>query len=158
VSGASVVFNNLTVSSGATYLWDFGDGTTSIVPAPSHVYATSGTYNVELKATNSCGSDSVTNPVVVFVVGIGRQYGGGMISAYPNPSNGLVSLNLDLAKEDNLNIIISDITGRTVYTEQISSVKRQAVQLDLSRLAEGSYLLKVQGNDGTYSETIQLIK
>jgi cyclophilin family peptidyl-prolyl cis-trans isomerase len=34
-----------------TYLWDFGDGTTSTDPAPKHTYAESGQYQITLKAT-----------------------------------------------------------------------------------------------------------
>jgi PKD repeat protein len=39
-----------------TYAWEFGDGTTSADPSPSHTYA-AGTYNVRLTVTNSAGSD-----------------------------------------------------------------------------------------------------
>lgn len=50
VSGASplaVTFTDL--STGATsWLWDFGDGETSVLQNPSHTYATSGTYTVNL--------------------------------------------------------------------------------------------------------------
>jgi PKD repeat protein len=43
-----------------SYLWDFGDGTTSIQQAPSKTYSTHGIYNVKLKITNSFGCvDSV---------------------------------------------------------------------------------------------------
>ncbi|HTJ14320.1 MAG TPA: PKD domain-containing protein [Dinghuibacter sp.] len=38
-----------------SYLWRFGDGTTSTDPAPSHTYATKGIYNVTLVATSSVG-------------------------------------------------------------------------------------------------------
>ncbi|MFZ5552160.1 MAG: PKD domain-containing protein [Bacteroidota bacterium] len=43
----TVAFNDN--SPGATgYLWDFGDGTTSTLPNPSHTYATPGDYTVSL--------------------------------------------------------------------------------------------------------------
>lgn len=44
----------------ATYLWDFGDGQTSTLQNPEHVYSRSGTYEVSLRieapAPNSCVS------------------------------------------------------------------------------------------------------
>ena len=36
--------------------WDFGDGSTSSVPSPTHVYLTSGDFEISLTATNNCGT------------------------------------------------------------------------------------------------------
>lgn len=41
---------------GGTYLWDFGDGTTSTEENPSHTYAADGIYNVTLTSSNSSGT------------------------------------------------------------------------------------------------------
>ena len=56
-----------------SFLWDFGDGTTSNELNPSHQYATSGTYTVILTAFNDCGQTSIiqnlnamTTPVASF--------------------------------------------------------------------------------------------
>ena len=43
-----------------TYLWDFGDGTTSTEEDPVHIYASPGIYTVTLTATNSCTSETET--------------------------------------------------------------------------------------------------
>ena len=54
-------------SAGATsWLWEFGDATTSALQNPTHVYAVGKTYNVTevVTSVNGC-KDSVTNPVVV---------------------------------------------------------------------------------------------
>jgi len=50
-------FDNLsTVGDGVTYLWDFGDGSTSTISDPQHVYKSYGTYKVSLVTTR--GSDA----------------------------------------------------------------------------------------------------
>lgn len=55
--GGPVHFHNQ--SSGATtYLWSFGDGTTSTDVSPLHTYTTDGTYSVTLTSTNGQGCDS----------------------------------------------------------------------------------------------------
>jgi choice-of-anchor A domain-containing protein len=51
-----------------TYLWSFGDGTTSTAANPVKKYAAAGTYSVKLKVTNSLGEDSMTTSVTVLVV------------------------------------------------------------------------------------------
>lgn len=47
--------NISTLDTVKTYLWDFGDGATSTLPTPSHVYSTQGTYTVKLTITTSGG-------------------------------------------------------------------------------------------------------
>ena len=42
------------------WAWTFGDGGTSNVQNPSHVYTVAGTYSVTLTATNTVGSNSLT--------------------------------------------------------------------------------------------------
>ena len=38
-----------------TYLWDFGDGTTSVLPDPSHIYDNPGEYDISLVVTTQGG-------------------------------------------------------------------------------------------------------
>lgn len=53
---------------GVSWLWDFGDGTTSTLRDPGHkVYADPGTYVVTLQVTNTCGT-FITNPGVTITV------------------------------------------------------------------------------------------
>jgi peptidyl-prolyl cis-trans isomerase B (cyclophilin B) len=52
-----VAFNNESEKA-ITYLWDFGDGTTSTEVSPEHRYFTSGEYTVRLTATNEKGKSS----------------------------------------------------------------------------------------------------
>lgn len=56
---------NVPPAPNGTYLWNFGDGTTSTLQNPSHTYATPGNYTVSLTVTNTCGSDTQTRPVRV---------------------------------------------------------------------------------------------
>jgi gliding motility-associated-like protein len=55
---ALVSFTNLTVpgtSGTISWLWDFGDGSTSTQTNPAHTYASPGNFNVTLSATNGAG-------------------------------------------------------------------------------------------------------
>jgi len=63
----TAVFNNTSLG-GQNFLWDFGDGTTSTDPNPTHLYANPGVYAVHLSATDSftCNpSDDTTLTVTV---------------------------------------------------------------------------------------------
>ena len=48
-----------------SYLWDFGDGTTSTDISPSHTFGSTGAYNVTLSTSNSFGESSVTRAILV---------------------------------------------------------------------------------------------
>ena len=64
-----IQFTDRTTNLPTSWLWDFGDGTTSTAQNPSHQYAATGSYNVTLSATNTNGTASITrlNAVVVSV-------------------------------------------------------------------------------------------
>lgn len=57
--GLTVNFNNLSTSA-ASYVWDFGDGTSSTSVNPSHTYNTAGLYTVKLIAYTAYGCNNVT--------------------------------------------------------------------------------------------------
>ncbi|MGB4848149.1 MAG: PKD domain-containing protein, partial [Saprospiraceae bacterium] len=60
----SVDFNNLSTAS-TQYLWDFGDGNTSLDPLPSHIFPDSGTFNITLTAINIDGCpDDTSNSII----------------------------------------------------------------------------------------------
>ena len=48
-----------------SYLWAFGDGTTSTETAPTHTYAENGTYTITLTASNANGSSTATQQIEV---------------------------------------------------------------------------------------------
>lgn len=73
-----------------TWLWNFGDGTTSQLPNPLHLYTQPGTYSVTLSVTtgNGCTNNNASTPMIV--------------NAYPTPvaafgiNSGTLNLPYDL--------------------------------------------------------------
>jgi len=57
-----VQFTDRSQNTPTSWLWDFGDGTTSTQQNPSHQYAASGTYTVSLTAGNAFGTASASQP------------------------------------------------------------------------------------------------
>ena len=54
----TVTFTNTSTGEDLTYLWNFGDGSTSTALNPTHIYSTAGTYTVKLTTTNVRSSDT----------------------------------------------------------------------------------------------------
>jgi len=64
MNGLTVTFTN-TTTNGETYLWDFGDGTTSTEANPVHTYAHDDIFMVTLTATNANGQGSASKQLFV---------------------------------------------------------------------------------------------
>ena len=56
----TINFTDLSSNGPTSWLWDFGDGTTSNLQNPSHTYQSGGVYSVSLTTTNQIGSNSYT--------------------------------------------------------------------------------------------------
>jgi len=74
---ATVSFSNQS-NNATSFIWDFGDGTSSTQNSPSHTYTAYGDYTVKLYADGgNCGNDSLievsfvsiqpTNPCIFFM-------------------------------------------------------------------------------------------
>lgn len=60
-----VKFTNLSSGKAVSYLWDFGDGTTSTEKNPLHVYAKSGYYTVKMTAKGEVDTDIAEQTVLI---------------------------------------------------------------------------------------------
>jgi len=57
-------FSDASVGTPTSWLWDFGDGTTSTEQSPEHIYHYPGTYTVSLTVSNAYGTVSTTEEVL----------------------------------------------------------------------------------------------
>ncbi len=73
----TVQFTNTSTAS-TSFVWFFGDGTTSTIVNPAHTYTTNGTYTVKLRALNCKGKDSLvmTNYITINMAAAPTTTGG----------------------------------------------------------------------------------
>jgi uncharacterized repeat protein (TIGR01451 family) len=64
----TVIFSDTSQSDPNGWIWDFGDGTSSMKRNPTHVYSGTGTFTVSLIASNALGSDSLTRSSYIVVI------------------------------------------------------------------------------------------
>jgi len=64
--GNTINFFDNTSGAITGWLWDFGDGNTSTLQNPTHLYATGGTFNVTLTAFDGPCSGSTIIPITIF--------------------------------------------------------------------------------------------
>lgn len=81
-------------------------------------------------------------------------------SFYPNPTNSLVNLELNIETVSNVSVDIMDALGRIVHSERIGENLSGAINhtLDLSALQTGMYMMNTKIGDRSVIETIQVVK
>ncbi|MCF8465365.1 MAG: PKD domain-containing protein, partial [Flavobacteriales bacterium] len=142
VSNNAVLFQN-TSSFGDSYLWEFGDGSTSTDESPVHVYSELGVYQVTLTVTNACGIQSVTLTVNTVFTGIATAQTNGF-SLYPNPASTELFLQSNLAMDEKVQLDIVSITGPLIRSTQITGIQADnRTQINVNGLAQGVYYLRV---------------
>lgn len=124
-----------------TYSWSNGATTQNITGLAA------GTYIVT--ATDANGCTEIATAVVTSVVGI-TEIENGSISLYPNPSQGIVIVSMDGIATGEVSMEILDITGKSVFTQQVLfDGNKTNFTLDLSSLNNGTYLIKLDMQEGT---------
>ncbi len=109
---------------------------------------------------NEFESDIALDDIGVYesVVGIENINQATSLKVKPNPTNGLFELTLGGAEKGNYQILINDVTGKTVINQTV--LNQQSVlnqKLDLSGFNKGIYFLKLINNDKVYTKKIVLL-
>ncbi len=135
----------------ATWLWNFGDGTTSRDTSPYHTYSTGGTYKVCLITCNKYSCDTVCKnvPVCNTVATDNITDEDIKVDVFPNPTTGLVQFDYKIGTPIGT-LEIFDILGKTL--KKIGLQKEGKLIISLEDMTNGVYIYKLTSNDGKFSE------
>ena len=75
-------------------------------------------------------------------------------SVAPNPTDGLVNLNIDLATEAAVQLRVYNLNGQLVHTTAYEKAKHFEPTLDLSPLANGMYIISLTTPQGTVNRKV----
>ena len=134
-------------------LWDFGDGATSSLQNPLHLYADTGQYIVCLTAGNGCFSDSVCKTIRISTNSLSDKEH--KTRVYPNPVYNQTTVEFVNPPCGQMNLSVFDMNGRCIYNLMQQNVPSR-ISLDVSGLPEGIYQCLIQADN--YVEHIKLIK
>jgi hypothetical protein len=112
-----------------------------------------GTYPVTYQVTgsNGCAASATKTIEVVVCVGINEQEADKLLSLYPNPSNGKVTVVSGIPLRS---VTVFDYTGKLIKQVEYTSV--QQAEIDLSEFTGGIYTLVVTSTKG--SDVIKVVK
>lgn len=149
-AGATATFTN-TSQHADTYLWNFGDDSTSTEVNPVHQYALPGTYTVTLTTENACTTTpSVkTQTIVLDFVGTNELPEFSDIRVAPNPTAGDFRVEMRAEKATETRLTLLDIAGRQIKTVRTTAGPGlTSVPFEDLRLPGGIYRLYVQTESG----------
>jgi hypothetical protein len=115
-----------------------------VTPMQSTQYTVTGTD------ANGCENVYYVTIGVDACTGVRENGGTGSFRVYPNPTNGMFTVELNNGAES---VEVIDVTGRVVYAEKATSNK---VEINISDLSNGVYSVKVKTEGAV--ETIRIIK
>lgn len=148
-AGFSFVINGNTASfanssqNAQTYIWDFGDGTTSTETNPMHSYTANGTYNVSLTAqSQTCDDNVIVQPITITAVGVDEHLED-TFEVSPNPATDDFSIKL-LENFDAGTMRIIDAAGKICYQIKLSGLNAGDVyQVKSGKLSPGNYIVEL---------------
>lgn len=131
--------------------WNFGDGTTfSSQQNPSHVYAALGIYTITLIVDDGQCRDTTTSTININnYVGVVEEDFAAAFELFPNPSTGIFNLYLELFKPQNLEMEVTDLSGKVLYRQNERNAFVYRGEINLSTLSKGVYVLRLTAGDRT---------
>jgi len=141
VNNLLVEFYDQTV--GATnWIWAFGDGDSSLLQNPTHVYKDYQKYQV----CHTAGNDSMKSTVCdsITVLKLDPENMLNRVILYPNPTPNAAFFLIFHSDFLSADILISDSKGSIILENQITDIKKDCpVEIKLNEPEPGIYLIKV---------------
>ena len=158
-SQSANTFTFTNTSTGSTsWLWNFGDGDTSTVQSPVHTYLANGNYTVTLYAYNGVCYDTVNQIVSIITTGMSSLAANSSFKIYPNPTDGIFNLEINLSIAQDIKFRVMNILGETISARILSNVSSGTYSIDLSNEAKGIYFVEINADGKTVVKKVSVIK
>jgi len=149
-----VDFTNTSIDA-STYLWNFGDGNSTNMPSPTHVFPSPGLYDVTLIAYNDCGSDTIVIQINVIIDNINDISITNSLAIYPNPTKGELNIEFENYNKSDINIEIYNVLGSIIKRRTIENTYGKYTEVfDMSSYNKGIYMLIIHSDNNRTVEKI----
>ncbi|HTO15829.1 MAG TPA: PKD domain-containing protein, partial [Edaphocola sp.] len=139
------------------YLWDFGDGNTSTVVAPSHTYDSEGYYLVSLTVSNECGSNDTSLLIHVdLVTGVKAVNNNIDVEVYPVPAQNKLTIETLSNGLKIKSVSLFSTLGQELHV--INQINNSKTDLDITTLPSGNYFLKIETDKGMTMRRFNIVK
>ncbi|MFN5634081.1 MAG: PKD domain-containing protein [Flavobacteriia bacterium] len=149
VNGQTVQLTN-TSEHAQSYVWNFGDGASSVLVDPTHGFTADGTYPVELIALSECGNDTTVQQITIQSAGIIEGNALGLtVKMLGNGSFELEFMEIPTC------LTIRDMNGAVVLTIKPEQTN---VHIDLTAVSAGIYQVEWESDAGKNRYALPVLK
>lgn len=159
-TGNSGTMSFINTSTGAnSYLWDFGDGSTSVLENPTHTYAVDGTYTICLTAISGSGCEDSTCMTLDISSAIQEVENISSVILYPNPLNANATIEFTLNANSMVSINMFDLTGKiSFYKQEKLNKGHHFISIDASEIPSGIYFTQIVDGKNSYRIKTVIVK
>lgn len=157
-NGPEVNFTN-TSTNGVTYVWDFGDNTTSDEVDPFHTFPGIGEYEVTLSVTNDCGTVVYTETVIVDQATAVNYLDASAVNmtVAPNPFHDYFVLNYDINQSfDEAQLMVYNVFGAQLSNFSLTA-QEGSVILGEKLNQSGIYYIRLM-IDGKFGKAEKVVR
>ena len=158
----NVIYSVATIANATSYIWTYYSGGSDVNVETAtnsltlNFYASATSGNLTVKGHNACGEGVVSNnyPIWVSPVGVNEVESNVTYQIYPNPTHGVVTININGISDD-LDLQIINLQGKIIRAERLTNDTPSFTQdIDLSKYAKGIYYIKLTNKNFTKVEKL----
>jgi hypothetical protein len=156
-AGAALAFGNPPFSNGAwtpTLSTQWHHQTVSL-----NSYVGNPNVFLKIKATSNYGNNGYIDNINVSVTtGVKENTLSSHVNVYPVPSNGVVTLDVNFESAQNLKVAVYNLIGEVINQFEIAKTIGGLFPIDLSKVADGAYTMKISTDTETIVKSINIVK
>jgi hypothetical protein len=133
--------STLTASGASSYAWNTGSTNSVIVVTPTSTT----TYSVVGQSSIGCLASTIITQSVSICASVNSISQGGLqYNIFPNPTSGILNIDLENINERNSKIQITNVMGQIIISENINS---KHLSFNMQNFSAGIYFVKIIEND-----------
>ena len=114
---------------------------------------------IRFKATSNYGNNGYVDNINVstnLTTSVAPIASGMNVSIYPNPSNGIVNVDMNLDNAQDVSIVVTNALGAVVASYNYKDVTKGSFPLNLEGQSKGNYIVTVKTNDNVTTKRISI--
>lgn len=149
--------DTLTASGGLSWQWYLDGAPITGATETSYIALASGTYTVEV--IDEFGCSGTSSELFVVLTSLDEWFAKGAVDVVPNPAHDWINVQFQAVKPVSFSLHLMDLKGSVLVTRQVDvPAGSQRIQIPTDQLANGMYILRMEGEGIRYTMRVGIVK